>query len=405
MEVSSFLNLGSLLINCAGMPTSDKPGSSLCAFKIARFNLFLEISYVVLPLLLYFSVPDDFFTAGRFETYHGVVFYATSVGNLTVVGYMNWKRQQILDIFDLARKLDSAGKVYSNVKKARNFTLLRLFSLVTILAGLGLDLFNCFETTSATNFYKYFTKRIEKMVLMQKFAIAISVVCLIPFFIVYWATQYNIMLFCINEIEIIDNIHQQICEGCDFPNRNRLTFVIPDNESISNSTSMSVLIRNYSALGFSRRLVLISETNSFRVKFQSLYYPLIGWNMMNACFFFPLLLLTVGLSFSKEYSSVFTAGTGTMLVIFNFLSAIQVYILNEWLKYKRKCLSVAATNKMFSTNDPISHSYFLNLSERLSDDYLDSPCVLFDIDCALVNLMIDTIMLLGTTFLLIQEHN
>lgn len=396
-EGSVFLKLGFILNLLAGIPVimSDNQRLPKCQVIITGISFICHILCIVgfIPYYINFKIATL-----SIEIYNKILLLSFIIQSIIVFMLMVFTYKSAFKILTRLRKITESIRCTEYTTNPISESIKVILTLLYMLFVI-LDHYNTFMT---------YWDLMNNNIFMTVYLFIVS----IPQTISLWATGYNLCIGYMTQCELVNSIDNDIVLKEYNCNLNSVLPVV--EEEPSNSPDFRVSSAPWSlhrcSPGYSRRLqcqnVLekLSQLKKLRLQMNQWYYIPSTWFFFNTALSLPALASGVlyplyGEKTKEEISSENVIKSlsiiGASVLIFTSFGPI---FLNHFVKYKIQCTISKARKEIFMTKDVEVRKKLMLFVQSATDPYPESPCRMFEFDISFLMMIIDTVLLVTTTF-------
>lgn len=384
----AFFKLGELLFAFSGIPVAQNVSKKQLLFCVLCVCIFLAVHLHS----LYVSVSEVFGTDEFVSKSMILISSSFSFGSVVTLLKLFILRNYLKKQFFLSNNIVEMVKSEECGRRNTSIFLLRLSVAALVISCIVMDSSTLIVKMQKQDYFDYL------LILIYIFS-----------YLNYWALVYNVVMGLIIVVEIDDWLvrnmirHQHVVY-----NLNTVLPVVDEDGPFCVSMAHPTQGRTQSSYRCSpwyinychyRKLKrLFSQVQHFRLRMNQLYYiPVAIMSFSNACFLpiqFTIPYFVEGTNYTGMTTIKVSLFVGTVYAVAIFMP----YFLKQLVKYRDSYLSVTINKKAYMISDVRTKKVMLNFSGCIKCRYSESPCCFFEIDSEVLSLIIETAVLIATTF-------
>lgn len=386
----AYIRLGAVLLVLSGIPIYSNLTKKQTLFSFLCFS-----SYIFISVQYIYTIVGTELTFNRlFEEYYVLPSFAFLFGTALSFYKLFIRRQHLYEMIfkwkDLARMI----KRHEQAKRITMVFVLKLFIFVLFIIGPITD--------TLVSFFLY-----EPYIFQETFWYLVFCLFLLVYF-TNWAVMFNMTAGFILVVEINDWLVESMLRQRDVLNLDTVLPVVevdrPFSVFIAHPTQGRTLsshrcspwyvkIRRYHTL---KRL--FCQVQDFRLRMNRLYYiPVALMSFANACY--------LPITFAGPYSAtagdarVFTKNVSIFVGLMYGIATLIPYCVRQLVEDRDSYLRVEINKEVYIVSDDQTKNVLLNISGFVKNRYPRSPFCFFDINLEVLLLVVETSVLMATTFL------
>lgn len=386
----AYISLGAVLFVLSGIPIYSNLSKKQILFSLLCFSgyVFISVKYI-------HTIAGKEFTFNRlFEKYHVIPWLAFTFGTALSYYKLFVRRKQLYEKFSKWKFVTQTIKRHEPAKKHTMVFLLKLFIFVLFIIGTITDTFASFflyklyisqeifwYLVLLSFLFVYFTN----WAVMYNFAAGFSLVIEINVWLVQTMLSQRNVLNLDTVLPVVE-VDRPFCVFMAHPMQGRTS-------SSHRCSPWYVNIRRYRTL---KRF--FCQVQDFRLRLNQLYYiPVALLSFANACYL-PIMFATPYTAETDD-SRVFTNNTSIFVGLVYGITALIPYCVRQLVEDRDSYLRVKVNKEVYIVSDAQTKNIMLNLSDCVKNRYPRSPYYFFDVNLEVLFLVVETSILMATTFL------
>lgn len=385
----AYIRLGAVLFVLSGIPIYSNLSKKQILFSLICFS-----SYVFVSVKYIHTIAGKEFTFKRlFEKYHVIPWLAFTFGTALSFYKLFVQRKQLNEKFSKWKFVVQTIKRHVPRKRQTMVFLLKLFIFILFIIGTITDTLSSFFLHKSyisqeifwylvllSFLFVYFTN----WAVMYNFAAGFSLVIEINAWLVQTMLRQRNVLNLDTVLPVVE-VDRPFCVFMAQPMQGRTS-------SSHRCSPWYVNIRRYRTL---KRF--FCQVQDFRLRLNQLYYiPVALLSFANACYL-PIMFATPYTAETDD-SRVFT-NTSIFVGLVYGTAALVPYCVRQLVEDRDSYLRVEINKQVYIVSDAQTKNIMLNLSGCVKNRYPRSPCYFFDVNLEVLFLVVETSVLMATTFL------